>query len=83
MLVMYMDPAARCPGAVLALVQAAESFMRDRGYRGAYVVRTEVVNKRANRFWASMGAKFVFQDAFHGRLINEYHKSLAAGEAKA
>ncbi len=78
LLVIAVRLEARGTGLAEALVKALESFLRARGHRGPYVIRTEAANERANRFYARIGARLVREDTFHGRRINEWHKDLSA-----
>jgi len=78
LLVITVRPEARGTGLAEALVKALESFLRARGHRGPYVIRTEAANERANRFYARIGARLACEDTFHGRRINEWHKDLPA-----
>ena len=69
---------ARGTGLAQDLIRALEGFMRARGFRGTYAIRTEPDNVAANRFYEKIGARLARQYRYHRRLMNEWHKSVAA-----
>lgn len=69
-------PEDRGTGLAQELVYRMEKFMVSKGFRGSYAILTEKINKRANKFYRKIGAKFIRTNLHHGREINEWHKQI-------
>ena len=73
-----LHPEARGMGVGRKLIGAMEAFLQQKGLNGPYTILTEAANAGANQFYAKIGAKLVRQYWYHGRLMNEWNKSVAA-----
>jgi ribosomal protein S18 acetylase RimI-like enzyme len=59
------------------LLNRMEAFFRESGLRQPYLILTEKTNRAANRFYKKTGARLACRNLYHGRQINEWHKTLA------
>lgn len=69
-------PEIRGTGLAQKLVEEMEKFMLSKGACKQYVILTEEVNTRANRFYRKMGAELIRTNLHHARRINEWHKQI-------
>lgn len=59
------------------LINELESFFKKNNLEKPYLIRTEKSNGVANNVYKKLGAKFIKTYRYHGKLINEWHKSLS------
>lgn len=76
LLVIAVDPRFRGQQLSSRLLERLETFFLENGLRQTYLVLTEKTNHAANRFYAQTGAILAGTNLYHGRQINEWHKTL-------
>ncbi|WP_225073049.1 GNAT family N-acetyltransferase [Desulfuromonas sp. CSMB_57] len=58
-------------------LEKIEKFFKENNVNNTYLILTEYSNLKANRLYGRIGAKFIKTNTYHGKKINEWHKSLA------
>lgn len=76
LIVISVSPEFQGKGVAQKLVKRMEKWFSEKGIVGPYVIYTEQLNHRANRFYVKLGASQGPGHCHHGRVINKWYKSL-------